>query len=199
MKKLLLASATLLAITASSVSATVIDFDSRWSYDNPRSDEYTEDGYSFVSSYAGSNSFVTWGRLNDNWAGSAALFNCSLGASTTLYSTNGGVFDLNAIDISELVPAHVNINSYEETEITFTAVLAAGGDVSFVADLDLEFGFETFDFGSVFQGITSISWNQGQSVENSHQFDNLVISSIPEPVILALFGLGVIGFGVVRK
>lgn len=193
MKRIYLLFTTLLAIlTTASVHATIIDFESLVSPTTTTMPSYSEDGFDFTSGTAGSTTFAAWGTTDINFAGSTALFNNFINETTSLTAAGGGAFSLDSIDLSEVY----NQSSYNATSVVFDAVLAGGGSASFTADLDLSFGFETFNFGGLFSNVVSVSWNQ---TPDFHQFDNLNINTVPEPSLFALLSLGLFGIGVARR
>lgn len=140
--------------------------------------------------------FGTWGLLSPNYTGSRAIFSNNANATTTisghgsLYGTADFIFDLESIDISELV----NTSTYADTSITFFAQLLDGSVTSQTVQLDGIFGNETFYFNDTFAQIRSVWWDQ---TPDWHQFDNVVMNNVsivaPLPAAAWLFISGIVG------
>src|SRR5688500_17776262 len=91
-----------LAIAATSEAAIVIDFSSLAASGSGfvQMPSYSEDGFAFATSLDIFSSART-GATN-SYAGSAALFNGRANGVTTLSRIDGGTFDFDSIDLSEL-------------------------------------------------------------------------------------------------
>lgn len=202
MNKPLLLLALILGIQASAIDAATVtlDFESLAHDDDLVSDVghlYQEDG--FVLENAGFFPFATYGAQAVDWdsspvfTGSTALFNDNDDALTTLSLLSGGVFDLVSIDLAELFVA-----TGVAYRVAFTGITAALGTVTQEFTLDGIFGAETFTFDPGFTNLTSVSWT---NTADYHQFDNIQVSSVPEPQTLSLMllGLGLMGTLARRK
>ena len=180
--------------------AVTIDFQALEHVDTLQADHgttYTEDGFTLTGTipFGGSSSFFSNGTLRTTpsvYKGSTALFNGTISGITTLTANSGSAFNLFSIDLAELD----NLTS----TVTFTGNLQAGGTVSQAFTMDgisgFGFGFETFNF-SGFTNVTSVTWQQFLPF---HQFDNIVVSAVPVPAAVWLFGSGLLGLvGMARR
>ena len=127
----------------------------------------------------------TLSQDDSHYAGSAGLLVAASTGQATLEAVGGTPFNLLSIDLSFVEPFGVS------DLVTFTGTLAGGGTVmqSFQPTM---FGFQQFDFGPSFTNLTSVSWLQGQGGSfNGHQFDDIVLQTVPEPATLLLMGTGI--------
>jgi hypothetical protein len=191
----LLLSAAALASGQSVANAVIIDFDAlevaNSGLNEILSGSYSEDGFTLSGTpmfYAGQ------GHVNQ-YAGSAGLHLRSGGAPVLLsLSMGGNAFDLSSIELSILA-------SYGTSPaVNFTGNQMGGGTVnqSFTPSI---FGFTQFNFTG-FTNLTSVSWMQGSGEGNAHQFDNINVHDrgvIPEPGTALLLGLGIVGYGLIRR
>ena len=116
------------------------------------------------------------------------------GATTTLTRTDGGLFALNRIDLSE------DLFAFYTFPVTFSGISATNGMVQQDFWLDGMVGAETFSFDStLFTDLVSVSWQQGDmSNFTSYHFANVDVTplngpAVPEPVTVLLLASGVLG------
>ena len=145
-------------------------------------DPYFESGYKIQN--GGELYFAQQG--NTQYAGSAGLHERISNGLITLSRADGNTFTLTSIDLSVLHPQGVS------PSVVFVGTLAGGGTVT-QTFLPTVFGFRTFTFNSSFANLLNVSWHQGTDDFNAHQFDNIVVSSAPEPATMALLGTGLLG------
>ena len=127
--------------------------------------------------------FGSWCDGAPFWDGSA-LFNNTVGATTQLALTGGGLFSIQSIDLASIFLAQsltVGFTGFHADATTvFQQFLVGAG------------GFSTFSFSPDFQNLVALEWVQADPF---HQFDTVVLASeavvIPEPstVVLTLTGL----------
>ncbi len=150
---------------------------------------YSEDGYLLESG----RGLGSHGTLRPEFTGSTSLHARGAGSFISLTAENGDAFDLESI-----VLARMNQLGAGTRLVSFEGTLSGGGTVnqSFVLDEPAwSFVRRTFEFTG-FDEVVSVTWRQeGQF----HQFDNIVVNSVPEPVSLGLLGLGMLAVGVRRR
>ncbi len=157
------------AASPSALGNIVLDFESAASSTKMYagvSNEYTSFGFKLESS-----AFASWGTSSSNYAGSTALFNLFDNDTTVLSRTDGGVFDLYSIDLSEA------FRGGRSASVDFVGTRVDGTQVVESVVLDGIFGFESFNFNSL-TGVTSVFWSQGSSY---HQFDNVALGLMGDP------------------
>ncbi len=134
--------------------------------------------------------FSSFGTLSTYYAGSTALYasgNGNFGSPIRLTKDGGGAFNLNSIDLA-------SIFSFDDIGVTFTGTRA---DASTITQTFAGSSFlSTYSFID-FNDLVQVDWTNPQ-FRNSHQFDNIVISSgnvstVPLPAAAWLFGSGILG------
>ncbi|PWT93249.1 MAG: hypothetical protein C5B55_04830 [Blastocatellia bacterium] len=143
------------------------------------SDPYFESGYRVQD---GGELYYAQ-QSNNLYAGSAGLHERISNGLLTLSRADGGTFALTSIDLSVLHPQGVS------PAVTFVGTLSGGGTVTQTFTPTV-FGFHTFVFNSSFQNLINVSWHQGTDELDAHQFDNIVVSNVPEPATMFLLGTG---------
>ena len=168
-----------LALPASAAHAAVIDFEAlahNGSGFNYVGNSYVESGFQFTKGQGEPFDFGVMGSGEGRYTGSAALFNDTIGGTTTLSRVGGGVFTLSSIDVSEL-------NYAASVFVNFVGELLGGGQVFATIQTDGTFGMESFLFNSAWTNLVSVSWTQDSPF---HQFDNVnvepgSVSPVPVP------------------
>jgi hypothetical protein len=204
--------ASALLVFAISANATTIGFDSLMTPGEGfvSVPTYSENGFTlksmsnlgFGSARTGDVNFLYNGQKMTWYYGSTSLFNDDLNGTTFLSKDDGSTFALNSIDLAAL-------NDYytwgSGENISFTGNIHGGGAVTQTFQFTEQFKFLTFSFIG-FENLDSVTWGQGFPY---HQFDNIVLDqaappvnpghTIPEPMSIALLGLGLTALGIGRR
>ncbi|QEH31735.1 hypothetical protein OJF2_02000 [Aquisphaera giovannonii] len=128
----------------------------------------------------------------------------------TLIRDDGGAFNLASIDLAREFRFNTPDVGQAYPVVTFTGTRADGTIVTqaFTAD-QAEFAFATFAFSSDFTDLLSVSWDQPPFTSGTptapapglHQFDNITLSTVPEPASLAMLAssLSAVGLAAARR
>ncbi len=201
------ACACLFTLFSMSSEAAIIGFDSlevaNSSFNFIGSGIYSEDNFTITVTaapmtfagmyYAGQN-------YTGYYAGSAGLGPQGPGAITTLQHSAGNVFSIDSIGLSIFEVPIPSTHGPVDVPVTFTGYLSGGGTPVTQSFQLSSFGFSDFFFNSSFTNLTSLTWNQGMVPADSYQFDNIVVSAVPIPAAVWLFGSGLLGLtGIARR
>lgn len=196
-KKLAL-SAALAALSAVSNAATVIDFNDNsdgvyWTH------QVVSDGFVATEinnewgSPLGTNVAVDdYGTSNgtvhlDSWTNTGA------DSVWTLTSQAGLSFNLNSFDFGSGYPG----NSSTVSQLTLTGTRANGSTVSQVFELTDQ-SFQTLVVNGSFSNLASVTFD-AYGPGNRAAFDNISVSTVPEPASAALLALGLVGIAAARR
>ncbi len=149
---------------------------------------YTEDGFLLTEITSTNPHLQFFETLNLNYPGSTALFFGEDGMAARLESVSGSPFDFSSIEL-----AHMGSGG---GSIGFTGHFAAGGTIFqgfSVPTGDLE--LVTFTF-SGFENLNRLEWTE--EFHNAHQFDNIVVSIVPEPSTALLLASGLVAMAAGR-
>ena len=109
---------------------------------------------------------------------------------------SGKLFDLHSMEV-EFYSSNLSGVGFETIEVT--GVLGAGGSV--ITTFTFETGLsapETLTFGNEWLGLTSIELSAGPTF-NSLALDNFVVTTVPIPASVWLFGSALTGLGWIRR
>jgi hypothetical protein len=146
------------------------------------SDPYFESGYRIQNG----GELYSAQQSNILYAGSAGLHERISNGLITLSRADGNTFTLTSIDLSVLHPQGTS------PAVVFVGTQSGGGTVTQTFTPNT-FGFQTFVFSSSFTNLINVTWHQGTDELNAHEFDNIVVSSVPEPASMILLGSGLMG------
>lgn len=195
MKSLPLVLAALLSASMNLAGAAVIDFDSApasGGLPQKNAMAYSEDGYQLQSSLGDTlyhnDIFQPLMGLNTN--GTAVLGWCGsyCGGVKTITLTGPGLISLASFDVASLVEGSGS------GKLLVTGYLDAGGSVSQVVNYG-----DNWITASLagFTRLTRVEIYSGSDVDVA--LDNLVVSAVPEPASLALFGAAMAGVMLRRR
>ena len=192
-KKTLTASLVSFALLCGTVQAAIIDFEE---IDNSSQafsgSSLDSQGFNFSNTGGGSGAILHWAQsstFNADPGGVTYSHNYS-SSLTTFTEIGGGLFDLSSIDFGDVY------NTGVSQTILVSGFFGGGGssDLSFVTDTLA--GLETFSMN--WTGLTSVTWTE--TTGSFLQLDNVVVNeSVPEPSVIALFGLGLLGLSFARR
>lgn len=168
---------------------TVLDFNAlahdndEYTYHNPL---YIEDGFTLDANHI--FGFASWGALSEHYVGSPSLINDAGPGLTSLKKSDDGLFNVHSIDLAGLF-------NMLQVQVTFIGTKA---DASVVTQtLSGSSALTTYTF-SGFTELSKMEWRQDNETLGLHQFDNIVLSTVPEPNMAWLLSGGLIGLAALR-
>jgi len=180
----------LLFISASANAAYVtIDFESVPAGTIPAS--FDTQGYTFISKNRVGNGIIGDGATVDQ-----ALFFCMDCADLTgfdMHATNNALFSLYSFDMGFL--------EQDPMPLTVTGTYADDSEIS-VTYTSITGFLETIGMGAGWQGLKSVSFAVDTSNNypwNVPHFDNIVVTAVPVPAAVWLFGSALAGLGWMRR
>ncbi len=181
-------------------NAGLIDFEDLPSYTNYNNSSVFSGGFEIAHSGSFAIIWDNSGQGGTDFSGNGTTRLTSLNDSAITIS-NGSVFDLTQFSGGE---SWIQQPHTWATSISVTGFFSGGGSTSQVFDLDLfkdpVNGMETFFLNNNFVNLTSVSFS-GLGGNPEFSIDNILVSSatIPEPISIALLGLGLVGIGFSRR
>ncbi|MEZ6096060.1 MAG: hypothetical protein R3C03_17860 [Pirellulaceae bacterium] len=154
---------------------------------------YTEDGYTLTRG-AGAGNFMSVSVNCIEFLGSTSLLNDGLNTTTTLTRNNNSLFDIDSITLGFFAGP----SGYpQNVPVTFTGFFQNGQTVQQTLSFTINNSSErylpqTFTFDPNFRNLQSIVWRQNSGNPATYQFDNITLTSVPEPDpnwFIATFGI----------
>jgi len=113
------------------------------------------------------------------------------GGSIDLSRTDGAVFDFLSVDL-----AFFSAGTFP---VEFSATKAGGAEVSLVVNhLAIDVNYATYAASPIFSDIVSLTIQTGDG-NPSMALDNIVVSAVPVPAAVWLFGSALAGLGWMRR
>ncbi len=173
-----------------SVPETVIDFESLASTTTDFKNaghSYTEDGFQLTNlSNLSMSALRSPGSNNSaSYVDSTTLLNNTVNGITQLTREGGGAFNFLSIDLAEFTTTSGAVT------VAFDGTTTDGAMVHQIFTTDGSFGLQRFVFPSTFSNLTVVTWVNAAPY---HQFDNIVVSTVPLPggVVLLASALGLL-------
>ena len=209
-------SASILLLVSVQANAALIDFENlaTASYGGIDVSYVEEDG--FLISPVGSQNHLSvfqdgWqsNRGASNGTNTLATYGPNTSITFSLHSTDGSAFSIKSIDLTGLVKDSDPDWLHNADSVFFSGRFSDGSSItsSFILDgINDGVGglvdFETYEFSSDWTNLMSVSFianNTNGTYTSYLNFDNIVVSSVPEPSIIALMFTGLFGLGIVRR
>ena len=153
----------------------------------------TQDGFTVTDTFQGRGLWSVAppnSNTGFNYTGSTAMYESPTGGYVTLTQNDGGAFTLISMDTANLGPQRLVQGG---VNIVFTGDRQDGAVVTQSYQHGSNDALETVVFGSDFTDLVSVTFDQEFP---GGQFDNIRVTSVPEPGSIALFcGLGATGAG----
>ncbi|MCP4831207.1 MAG: VPLPA-CTERM sorting domain-containing protein [Gammaproteobacteria bacterium] len=146
----------------------------------------------------GFNDWGSWGTSSTNYAGSTGVF-VNSNISTIIERYDGLAFTLESIELAFLSGG---VLSNKSTTIEFFAIDEngpTGHSQSFTLYGSDPFVFYNFNFDSGFEDVTRVWWREEDNLMENIQFDNVVVTAVPVPAAVWLFGSALAGLGWMRR
>ena len=190
-----------LVLFSFNVRAVTIDFQSLANEnDQEIGTTYSEDGFTISALMVGpTQTFLySFGTSSNSYRGSTALRNGT--DSTDVPVTRLAAGDGSPFNLASIMLAEGDGTAPGPATIDFTGYLDGGGTVTRSFTLDGIFstgsGFELLVF-SGFENLTHVEWD---NMDPFHQFDDIVVETVPIPAAAWLFGSGLlVMLGLARK
>ena len=183
--------------------AVVIDFNSTPSTTYNTGEYFEAGGFRFERGPTGQMTVLTnCGFSGCSYDGSNFLFIWNLDTTLNIRRTDNAAFSLNGFDAAE---GGVGQPTWWAHTLQLTATLAGGGTVSTSFTMDLindgtggTADFQSFVLPGSFSNIVALTIRgSGGTTTNDYAIDNLNVGAaavaVPEPMTLALSGIGVAG------